>query len=143
MTIAQALKEKNKKVTKLSNLWDRLQRYNVVTEGDTRPYSSQDTWNEIEKLTKEIVELKTRIHHASEPVRLDIFMLSELKNKAQRLKSVNTNSGTYRDRYSDSAPVVQTPEFDILWKDSMVEQIETQIEETQERLDKFNHTSNI
>jgi hypothetical protein len=143
MTIARALKEKNKKVTKLSQLWDRLHRYNVANEGETRPYSSQDTWNEIEKLTKELVELKTKIHQASDPVRLDIFMLSELKSKAQRLRGMNTNSGTYRDRYSDSAPIVQVAEFDVLWKDSTLEQIEAQIEETQEFLDKFNHTANI
>jgi hypothetical protein len=143
MTIAQALKEKNKKVTKLSQLWDRLHRYNVTTEGDTRPYSSQDTWNDIEKLTTQIVELKTRIHNASEPVRLNIFMLSELKSKAQRLRGMNTNSGTYRDRYSESAPILQVAEFDVLWKDSMIEQIEARIEETQELLDKFNHTTNI
>ncbi|CAB4159551.1 hypothetical protein UFOVP699_287 [uncultured Caudovirales phage] len=142
MTIAQALKEKNKKISKLQSLWDRLHRYNVVTEGEERPYSSKDTWEEISKLTTDIVVLKTKIHTASEPVRSKIFMLSELKNKAIRLKGLSTNSGTHRDRYSE-ATIVSIPEFNVLWKDREVEQIESDIEKIQEDLDKFNHTTEI
>jgi hypothetical protein len=142
MTIAQALKEKNKKVTKLSSMWDRLQRYNVVNEGETKPYSSKDTWEEVNRLTEELVDLKTKIHTASDPVRAKIFMLSELKSKAQRLKSMNTNNGIYRDRYSETT-ISQIAEFDVLWKDGMVEQVELEIETIQEELDKFNHTTNV
>jgi len=142
MTIAQALKEKNKKVTKLSSMWDRLQRYNVVNEGEAKPYTSENTWEEINRLTSELIELKTRIHAASEPVRAKIFMLSELKSKAQRLKGMNTNNGTYRDRYSETT-ISQVAEFDVLWKDGMVEQVELEIETIQEELDKFNHTTNV
>ena len=142
MTIAQALKEKNKKVTRLSNLWDRLHRYNVMNDGEDKPYTSKDTWEEINKLTEEIVELKTKIHSASSPVRSSIFMLSELKNKAQRLKGMSVNNGTYKDRYSDTV-ISQVAEFDVIWKDRMVESIEESIETIQESLDKFNHTTNI
>lgn len=142
MTIAQALKEKNKKATKLSSMWERLQRYNVTNEGETKPYSSENSWEEINKLTAELVDLKTKIHRASEPVRSDIFMLSELKSKAQRLRGLNTNNGSYKDRYSETT-IVQVAEFDVLWKDGMIEFIEEQIEKIQESLDKFNHTTNI
>lgn len=142
MTIAQALKEKNKKATKLSSMWDRLHRYNVANDGETKPYSSESSWEEINRLTAELVDLKARIHKASEPVRSNIFMLSELKSKAQKLRSLNTNNGSYKDRYSETT-IVQVAEFNVIWKDGMLELIEEQIETIQESLDKFNHTTNI
>lgn len=142
MTISQALKEKNKKISTLQKLWDRLHRYNVVVEGETRPYSTTNTWNDIVTLTGEIAQLKTDIHRASEPVRLHIFMMSELKNKAQRLKSLNTSNGVQHDRYSNTT-TVQVADLDVLWKDMTMDSIEKQIEDTQELLDKFNHTTHI
>ena len=33
MTIAQALKEKNKKVAKIQKIWEKIQRYNSIQEG--------------------------------------------------------------------------------------------------------------
>ena len=142
MTIAQALKEKNKKAARLSNMWTRLQRYNVTNADEAKPYTSKETWEEINKITDDLVELKTKIHKASEPVRSQIFWLSELKNKIQRLKGINTDGGSYRDRYSE-VTISQVAEFDVLWKDGKVEEIEEAIERLQESLDKFNHTTDI
>jgi hypothetical protein len=93
-------------------------------------------------LTGEIAKLKTDIHRASEPVRLHIFMMSELKNKAVRLRGLNTSNGVQHDRYSNTT-TVQVADLDVLWKDMTMDSIEKQIEDTQELLDKFNHTTNI
>ncbi|CAB4175569.1 hypothetical protein UFOVP1247_222 [uncultured Caudovirales phage] len=142
MTIAQALKEKNKKVSNIQKLWDRISRYNSVQEGAERPYDIADLFIQVETETIELVKLKARIHEVSQPIRESIFELSELKNLAQRVKSVTTTQGVYRDRY-DSTSSVMTTVLDIKWQDAKVEELEARIEKIQERLDNFNHTREI
>lgn len=142
MTIAQALKEKNKKVARIQKLWDRINRYNSVQEGAERPYEITDLFNQVETETASLINLKTRIHTVSEPIRESIFELSELKNLAQRVKSINTTQGVYRDRY-ESTSSIMTAALDIKWQDTKLEEIEAKIEKIQERLDNFNHTREI
>lgn len=143
MTISQALKEKNKKVSKLGKLWDRFHQSNSRVEGSEISYNATDLWADINVETGELVELKTRIHVASSPVRSDIFALSELKSTAQRLRSLNTQKGMTISRYGNEAPVTMVCDFDTVWKDANIEALENSIEELQERLDQFNHTTSI
>jgi DNA repair ATPase RecN len=142
MTIAQALKEKNKKVASIQKLWDRINRYNSVQEGADRPYDIMDLYNQVETETAALVSLKARIHEVSQPIRESIFALSELKNLAHRVKSVSTVKGVHRDRY-DSTTSLMTAVLDISWQDSKIEELEAQIETIQEKLDTFNHTTEI
>ena len=142
MTIAQALKEKNKKVATLQKLWDRMQKYNSIQDGAERPYSTADIFSQIGEISAELILLKTRIHSASEQVRSDIFALSEFKNIAQRIKNVDCTTGTHTERYS-SATFQKTAELNITWQDRELAAIEDKIESIQEKLDKFNHTTEI
>jgi hypothetical protein len=143
MTISQALKEKNKKISKLSKLWDRFHQSNSrVADADVTYYSA-DLWKDINDETALLIDLKTRIHIASQPVRSDIFSLSELKSTAQRLRALNTAKGLIQPRYGDSNPVLMVCDFDTLWKDTNIEALENSIEELQEKLDQFNHTVHI
>ncbi len=142
MTIAQALKEKNKKVAKIQKIWERINRYNSIQEGADRPYSTADLFAQVHAEVESLVELKTKIHEASAPVRRDIFSLSEMKNFVQRVRSVNTTHGVYKDRYESTSSVLNA-ELDIKWQDSKIEEIEEKIENLQEKLDQFNHTTHI
>ena len=65
MTIAQALKEKNKKVAKITKLWQKISSYNSVIEGSEKPYDVEKLWEEYNQAITELIDLKTRIHHAS------------------------------------------------------------------------------
>ena len=142
MTIAQALKEKNKKVAKIQKLWDKIQKYNSIQEGSERPYSSTELFGQVQTEVDQLVELKTRIHEASSPVRRAIFALSEMKTFVQRVKVVNTTHGVYRDRY-ESTTSQMVAELNIMWQDAKIEELEENIEKLQEKLDQFNHTTSI
>jgi hypothetical protein len=142
MTIAQALKEKNKKVATLQKLWERMQKYNSIQEGAERPYSTAEIFAQIGEVSADLILLKTRIHSASELVRSDIFALSEFKNIAQRIKGIDCTTGTQVERYS-STTFQKTAELSITWQDRELAAIEDKIESIQERLDKFNHTTEI
>jgi hypothetical protein len=142
MTISQALKEKNKKVAKINTLWIRFSQYNSMPEGEEKPYSSKEVWEEIVKNTNELVELKRAIHISSSPVREKIFLLSELKTQIARLKGLNITNGKVNDRYSETQTVM-IAELDVLWKDAKIEELESTVESLQEELDSFNHTTHI
>jgi hypothetical protein len=144
MTIAQGLKEKNKVVTKLSKLYTRFQQNNSVATDAKRVYEPKKLWEEILVEEVKLVSLKTSIHKASEPVRSDIFTQSELKNRISQLRRVSTQSGTVRDRYSHGEnPVIFDAVFGAEWIDTSVEELEKQIETIQEKLDSFNHNTQI
>lgn len=142
MTIAQALKEKNKKIAKIQKLWSRISSYNSVAEGSEKPYDIGRTWDEYNAEISELIKLKTQIHAASAPVRADIFALSEFKTMIGNIRSLNTTNGKYRDRYSDDM-IDMEAHFGIDWKDSQMEAFEANIEALQEKLDTFNHTHHI
>lgn len=142
MTIAQALKDKNKKVANIQKLWGRIRSYNSIAEGSERPYDIEETYKAVRNEIDSLIDLKTRIHLASAPVRSEIFRLAELKSAVQQVKGIQTTRGQYRDRYSDST-VVQTAIFGVDWQDAEIEKIEAEIEKIQESLDRFNHSTNV
>ncbi|MFY7943039.1 MAG: hypothetical protein ACOVNZ_00575, partial [Crocinitomicaceae bacterium] len=68
MTIAQALKEKNKRLNQLNKLWDRLTTNNSIPEGNEREFNPAEILGQLREETDLYVELKTKIHVACEPV---------------------------------------------------------------------------
>ncbi len=142
MTIAQALKLKNKKVALLHTLWERLNKNNSVLEGNRRPYDPVELMTTIETEIEALVDLKTRIHNASAPVRREIFLMSELKNKALKLKYLDTSEGPVRDKYEGTVTrrIAVLPAEQI---DLVTEATHQEIESLQEVLDKFNYSTLI
>lgn len=142
MTIAQALKQKNKLISEIQKIWQKIYKYNSIHEGSERPYSTAKLWNEYLEKSLELVDLKTKIHEASSPVRSKIFKLSELKTSVEKVKNITTDSGVSYDRYH-SNQLVLTTELDVLWKDTQIDHLEKEIDLLQEELDKFNHLTQI
>jgi hypothetical protein len=142
MTIAQALKEKNKKLNHLHKLWERVAVSNSVPEGNIREFNPEDILVQLKMHTDEYVILKTRIHNACAPVRGKIFKLSELKNYVKRLKAIDTKNGLYVNRY-ESVSMRYDAYLSAGKIDEMVEQLENEIDNLQEELDLFNHKTRL
>jgi hypothetical protein len=142
MTIAQALKEKNKIAAKLQKLWGRLQTNNSVIDGTNRVYDPNELLKEIDESTQKLIELKTKIHIASNDVRSKIFRMSELKNYTTKLREVCVKDGPVRERY-ESNVLLMNAVFKADEIDMLLESTEAEIEKTQEELDVFNHQTSI
>lgn len=142
MTIAQALKEKNKIGAKLLKHWGKLKSDNSIIEGSNRSYDPLILLKEIDEMSQNLIELKTKIHIASSTIRSKIFRMSELKSYITHLKSVSTKDGYVKDRYDNSVinmdAVLKTIEID-----AILEKIESEIESIQDELDIFNHQTSI
>jgi hypothetical protein len=144
MNIKQALKKKNKLVGQINEEFYKASQYNVIDEGNTRPYSATEAIGKWMQLTNDLIVLKTKIHKANLPVYDKIFELSELKNQVKHLKSLNCTSGkSPGGRWGEGEPVIKHAEINIIEKDNMVKEIESRIEKLQDELDQWNHNTLI
>ena len=144
MTIKQALKQKNKLIKQIGENTKLMQEYNSIEVGNERPYSSIILLAKISEDTKELANLKSKIHVANTPVLEDIFLMSELKSIAQSLKKMDCTEGkSNRDRYRLESESVKTSEISLVRRNETIKELETHIEEIQDRLDVFNATTQI
>jgi uncharacterized protein YkuJ len=145
MTIKQALKLKNKLIKNIGENTKLMQEYNSVEVGNTRPYSTQMLYKQIEKDTKELASLKSKIHIANVPVMEDIFWMSEMKSIITNLKKMSCDEGkSNRDRYYRSeGESVMTSEISLVSRNEEIKMLEAKIEEIQDKLDVFNATTEI
>jgi Asp-tRNA(Asn)/Glu-tRNA(Gln) amidotransferase C subunit len=145
MNVKKALKEKNRLVKEIQELYARLSQYNSVEVGNVRPYSPKKMLEQINQKSNELVELKTKIHNANTPVYDKIFRLSELKSTISRLKTLDCTEGVSSDYYSRNRenPPVKTAEITVVERDEMVKFMEGQIEDLQDILDNHNQITEI
>ena len=145
MNIRQALKEKNKLVKEIQDLYVRISQYNSVEVGAHRPYSPKQLMEIVNQKSNELIELKTKIHLANAPVYDKIFRLSELKSTITRIKNLDCTEGVSNDYYSRNRenPLVKTAEISIIERDEMVKHMEEQIETLQDILDTHNQNTQI
>ncbi len=144
MNIKQALKKKNKLVGMITEEFYKASQYNVVDEGNPRPYSATEAIGNWMKLTNDLIVLKTQIHKANLPVYDKIFELSELKSQVKLLKGLNCSSGKVAGgRWGEGEPVIKHAEINIVEKDKMIKELESRIEKIQDELDQWNHNTLI
>ena len=142
MNVKQALKAKNKLVTDLKAQYEILKKFNSIEEGNPRRYSMADTLVKIDELSEQLVDLKSKIHRANQPVYNQIFQLAELKGLVKELKKVPTDEGKQVERYGSVASVKEV-ELTIVDIQQNVDVLQTKIEDLQNELDIHNANTQI
>lgn len=142
MNIKQALKQKNKLVNEINQNYEILKKYNSIDESNERRYRMNDVVDEINRLTGSLIDLKTKIHKANQPVFNDIFRLSELKNAVKQLQTIPTTEGKYVEMYGTNA-TVRKVELTVLDIDKMVKEHQEEIDRIQDSLDLHNLKTEI
>jgi len=143
MNIKQALKQKNKLIKEISENTKLMQQYNSIEEGNERHYNINELFLNVLETSKNLSELKAKIHRANGPVLEDIFLMAEMKSVAQGLKKMDCTSGkSNRDRYS-SSEIILSVEMNIVERNNKIKELENKIEEIQDRLDIFNSNTEI
>jgi hypothetical protein len=142
MNVKSALKLKNKILSDIKAQHQILHKYNSIEEGNVRKYSMNETLNKLKNLTKDLVELKTKIHLANKPVYHLIFELAELKGMIKELRKVPTDEGKITERYG-SVQTIKTVELDVIAMESIIEGLQASIDEIQSELDLHNSVTEI
>jgi len=144
ITLARALKYKNRLVGKIAAVADTIKRKNSIIKGAEREVDIDDLAALRVKLIKNLVQLKTEINQANGPIISDIFQIAELKSEIVFLNNIDTNHGkANREYYRDAEPI----EFEAVIRFGDVEELKTntnkKIDAYQEKIDKHNHATVI
>ena len=144
MKLAKALKEKNVLIKEIQVLKQRFQTYNSTVVGTEIPYEVTKTFADLMEKQGALVALKMKIYKANMPIQEDIFRIAELKTLITILRSTSTNNGIVKSRgYGEKTEDEYVAVYKTVAVDNMVAEFEKTINETQERIDAHNHTTEI
>lgn len=140
--ISKALKEKNKLAQEIAQLQKRLNTYNSVIKGNTRPFDLNKTEQELYEKTFKLVSLKAIITKANQPVQEKIYRLSELKSLISFFRKLPIQEGKSTERFMN-----ETSEYEAFFNDAIIHErikkLEDEADLIQDELESFNHTTLI
>ena len=102
ITLAQALKEKNRLAGEIRRLWGLFQHENSCLENHTRSIDVAKTLQTIEHYTAKLVELKTKIGTANAGNLKNMYQLEEAKNRMAKLNETSGNEDDEREYTHDT-----------------------------------------
>lgn len=141
ISLSRALKLKNRVVHRLSQLDTLIVTYNSTPE-DNQEYDARDLYKARTALTAFLVELKTAINAANQPIQKFIFELAELKSLIVMLNKVDTKHGPTLEGYS-GARITYVAQMRKREVDREIKRVEQEIDRLQDELDRFNYKTLI
>ena len=143
ITLAKALKIKNRLTGRLAKVQADIQAYNSVPQGQADQVNVPALMQTREELVGALVALKTAINDANREAQRDIYLLAEKKATAQFLASLNTRHGPQPPVYPSTTEVIYVAALKKADVDALVAGLESEIDQLQDRLDQFNHVHRI
>jgi hypothetical protein len=147
MTIAQALKRKNRIAEKIKKVKQDIKMFNSIKVGLTRDIDVEASWEQLDVLTNNLIGLKTAINSANQPIQASIFELGELKSNLSFLQEVPCKSGHYEssDRWGLADTEKGFQEYEASHTKHQIEAecegLRELIDSLQETIDRFNNTT--
>lgn len=142
ISLAKALKLKNRLAGRIAKLTQTVQTYNSTQE-KAEQIDVRAAFAERTDLVRRLTELKLSVALANAPIQRDIFALAEMKAEVTLLAGLNTKHGTIIEGYPVSAEVGYIAQFRKGDVDAMVLELEGRIDALQDKLDTFNATTVI
>jgi len=143
ITLAKALKVKNRLTGRLAKVQADIQAYNSVPQGQADQVNVPALMKTREELVEALVGLKTAINDANREAQRDIYDLAEKKATAQFLAGVSTRHGPQPPVYASTIEVNYIAALKKADVDGLVVGLEKEIDQLQDKLDHFNHARKI
>ena len=145
ITLARALKYKNRVVERIRKVEDDIRANNSILVGGEREYNVEELFKERLGLEAHLVDLKMRIDSANAPIKESIVQMQGLKGRLVFLQSVPTTHGKQHSHrmYGDEGEVVYEATARKVEIDSWITGINKQLDDLQEFVDKHNNTQVI
>ena len=137
ITLAKALKLKNRLAGKVAKLTATIQTYNS-TQQTSEQIDVRAPFAARADLVRRLTDLKHAIARANAPIQGDIFNLAELKAEVALLAGLSTKHGTFLEGYPTAGQVAYVAQFRKADVDAMTDALETRIDALQDKLDTFN-----
>ena len=147
ITLARALKYKNRLVGKISTVTSIASSKNSIIVGVEREVNVKELFDLRSKLVENLVALKVAISKANEPILPYIFKLSELKSYISVLRGIDTTHGKSNRTRSyigvDVEPVVFESQIRFSAIEETISKSNKEIDIIQEKIDQHNHLTKI
>ena len=143
ITLAKALKIKNRLVGRLAKAQIDIQTYNSVPEALADQVNIPVLVKNRDELVEALVGVKTAINEANREAQRDIYELAEKKGMVQFLAGLNTRHGVQPAVYPSTTEVKYVAALKKADVDVQVARLEKEIDQLQDRLDQFNHDRRI
>jgi hypothetical protein len=141
ITLARALKLKNRLAGRLAKLDSDFENYNSLPAGTDRP-DLKVLYAERNALVGRLIELKIALNAVNQPMQRTIFELGEAKSLVALLTRTSTKHGKVIEGYHGNE-VEYTAQFRKGDVDREVRRLEVVIDRLQEQLDAFNYRTVI
>jgi hypothetical protein len=141
ITLAKALKVKNRLAGQIAKFNKAITTYNSVQEGSEQP-DVRAAYEARKAIIRHLVDLKTTISLANAPIQRTIYELAELKALVALLNSVSTRHGKSLEGYANN-PITYVAALRVGDVNAEVRRLEAAIDRMQDQLDTFNHTVRI
>ena len=143
VTLAKALKLKNRQVQKVNDLRSRIEVSNSYLEGSEPDFDAVALLAELKAETSKLWRLKSAINEANAPIQSAIYELAETKGMITFLKELNTKRGKAIVSYMSMEPQEYTAQITASDAKAEVERLEARIDDLQDSLDSFNASSTV
>ena len=137
ITLAKALKLKNRLAGKVAKLTATVQTYNS-TQGTAEQIDVRAAFAERADLVRRLTDLKAAVARANAAIQRDIFDLAEMKAETTLLAALNTKHGTVLEGYPTAGQVTYVAQFRKADVDAMTDALEGRIDALQDKLDTYN-----
>lgn len=137
VTLAKALKLKNRLAGKVAKLTATVQGYNS-TQQTGEQIDVRAAFAERADLVRRLTDLKHAVARANGAIQRDIFDLAELKAEVALLAGLNTKHGTFLEGYPAAGQVAYVAQYRKADVDAMTDALESKIDALQDKLDTFN-----
>lgn len=143
ITLAKALKVKNRLAGRLAKVQADILTYNSVPEGQANQVNVPALMQVREELVEALVRLKTAVNDANREMQRDIYLLAEKKATAQFLAGLSTRHGPEPAVYPNTTEVHYIAALKKADVDALVARLEKEIDQLQDTLDQANHVRTI
>lgn len=146
ITLARALKLKNRLTGQVQVLGQRAVSHNSFVTGTTNSYDTRKVFAQYETTQSNLIEVKTKIQLANAAIQEKIVEIGELRSHIALLKSMNVTEGPqYIDRYGSDEDATRdyTASIGKAERDATVESLEAEIDLLQDEIDTHNATTRV
>ena len=143
ISLAQALKEKNRIAGEINLLWNAVQKQNSCYEGHKRSIDVNATIERINLYTEKLIELKAKIGKANSGNLENMYALEEYKSQICRFGKLDTTEDIRYRGLNDSIMEVCSAEITAPDVQQKTKALQRQCDRLQDELDAYNATHTI
>lgn len=144
ITLAKALKLKARLAAQLSHQQNLVQTHNSRVSTKDPTINVNEKMALIDRIVSNLIDLKVAINAGNAGIQKDIYILGELKSRKSFISGIQTTHGKqFVGGYSNKIEVEYIAQMQETETTKLAEQLQVQIDETQDRIDEYNARTRI